>query len=156
MTMPQSLQDWLKSHGIRYKIIPHPRSLSSKELSETAHVPPDHIAKAVIVKDEAGYAMVVIPGSDWLRLHALREETGRAFELATEAEVDALFSDCEPGAVPPVGMIWGLDTFLDEKLLSLANVYFEAGDHHHLVHIRGENLHALLPGARHGIFSHDE
>ncbi len=47
-----------------------------------------------------------------------------------------------------------LETFLDEQLTSLANVYFEAGDHEHLLHISGAAFLTLLKGVRHGHFSH--
>ena len=115
----------------------------------------DHIAKAVIVKDAGGFAMVIIPGSSWLRLEALDEETGRQFRLADEREVDTLFPDCRPGAVPPVGPAYAMETFLDERLTTLANVYFEAGDHEHLLHVGSEAFLALLKGVRRGHFSHE-
>lgn len=156
MPMSPTLQSWLEKHGVIYDLHPHPRTMSSRETAEAAHVPPDHIAKAVIVRDNEGFAMVVIPGSDWLRLQALQEEAGREFGLADESDIDRLFDDCEPGAIPPMGPARGLETFVDEKLLSLANVYFEAGDHRQLVHVRGEDFHNLLKGARHGHFSHDD
>jgi len=114
------------------------------------------IAKAVLVKDRQGFAMVVIPGSNWVKLQALQEEADRDFELADESDVDELFSDCQPGAIPPLGPAYGMETFLDEQLTSLANVYFEAGDHIHLVQVNGKAFHDLLKGARHGHYSHND
>ncbi|NOR51450.1 MAG: hypothetical protein GQ470_02420, partial [Gammaproteobacteria bacterium] len=133
----------------------HPKSFSSRDTALAAHVREDHIAKAVIVKDGEGFAMAVIPGSDQLKLHALQEETGRDFKLADEPEIDRLFSDCLPGAIPPLGLLYGIETLLDERLTSLANLYFEAGDHQQLIYLSGEAFHALLKGVRHGNFSHD-
>ena len=145
----------LEERGIGWGLVPHPKTYSTHGSAEAAHVPADHIAKAVIVQDAQGYAMVVVPGDHWVKLDALNEETGRQFQLAEEHDIDALFSDCLPGAVPPLGAAYGLETFLDEALTSLAQVYFEAGDHEQLVRVAGEHFLTLLHGVRRGHFSHD-
>ena len=155
MAVAETVRSVLADHNADYELVAHARSLSTHESAATAHVPEDHVAKAVIVKDAGGFAMAIIPGNSWLRLEALDEETGRKFRLAEEREVDGLFGDCRPGAVPPMGPAYGLETFLDEGLTTLANVYFEAGDHEHLVHVSGTGFLALLAGVRRGHFSHE-
>ena len=99
--------------------------------------------------------MVVIPGHHWLKLKAMNDELGRQFALAEEDEINKLFSDCQSGAIPPVGAAYKLETFMDQRLLTLANIYFEGGDHEHLVHINGKAFQTLLKGTRHGYFSHN-
>lgn len=155
MTMAKTVRASLERHGAAFDLIAHPRSASSRETARSAHVPDDHIAKAVLVRDGRGYAMVVVPGGTWVKLEALRAETGRAFDLAPETDVDPLFADCQPGAVPALGPAYGLDTYLDEALTTLAEVYFEAGDHEHLVKVDGATFRKLLEGVRRGHFSHD-
>lgn len=156
MAVAPTVEDFLSRQGVAYELVPHPHSGSSHETAEAAHVSEDHIAKAVIVKDPDGYAMVVIPASQWLEVEHLRKELNRDFHLATEEQLAALFGDCEAGAVPPLGPAYGVETFLDQALTSLANVYFEAGDHEHLVHTSGDDFRSLLSGVRHGYFSHDD
>lgn len=156
MSIAETIKSYITQHQVEYELLPHPKTYSSHDTAEAAHVFEDHVAKAVIVKDARGFAMVVLPGSDWVNLQALQEESDRDFELAEEEEVNQLFTDCQPGAVPPLGQAYGLDTFLDEKLTTLANVYFEAGDHENLVHVTGKSFHKLLKGVRHGHFSHDD
>jgi Ala-tRNA(Pro) deacylase len=85
----------------------------------------------------------------------LRSQLQRDFRLASEDEIAHLFKDCEPGAVPPLGPAYGIETLLDEALANLDEVYFEAGDHEQLVHIRGEDFQGLLTGVRRGYYSHD-
>lgn len=155
MSISETVNAFLAEHQVDYELVPHPRTYSSHDAAEAAHIREDHIAKAVLVRDQQGFAMVVIPASEWLKLHNLQEETGREFVLAYEPEIDALFIDCQSGAIPPLGPAYGVETLLDERLTSLANIYFEAGDHEHLVHIDGESFHRLLKGVRHGNFSHD-
>lgn len=154
MAIAETVQSFLAERAVTFDLVPHPATYTSRDSAEAAHVPADHTAKAVIVEDARGYAMVVIPGDRWLKLHGLQDASGRIFSLAGEAAVDGLFGDCEPGAVPPLGAAYGLDMYLDEQLWMLADVYFEAGDHTHLVRVSGEGFHALAKGARRGHFSH--
>jgi len=156
MAMAETIECYLLKHRVEYELVAHPRTFSSRDSAKAAHIAEDHIAKAVIVRDEQGYAMVVIPGDHWLKLEALQQEADRNFVLAAESDATRLFPDCEPGAIPPLGPAYGLDTFLDESLTSLANVYFEAGDHVDLVHVNGNAFHELLKGVRHGHFSHND
>jgi len=155
MAIAETVQHFLEQHSVEYDLISHPHSGSSHETAEAAHVGEDHVAKAVIVKDTAGYAMVVVPASNWVEIKHLRKELNRDLRLATEGELAELFSDCEAGAVPPLGPAYGIETFLDQALLSLAYVYFEAGDHLQLVQTSGNDFRALLGGVRNGYFSHE-
>lgn len=155
MTIASTVKLYLEGQGADYDLVPHPKTYSTHDTAQAAHIADDHVAKAVLVKDALGDAMIVIPGSSWLKLEAMREELNRDFELAEEKEIGPLFADCEPGAIPPLGPAYGIETVLDDALTTLANVYFEAGDHEQLVHVSGETFQTLLPGVRHGHFSHE-
>jgi len=154
MTMAATQQRYLAQRNAEYDLMLHPHTASSHETAEAAHISEDHIAKAVVVKDASDYAIIVIPASNWLNMDRLRQELNRDLRLATEDDIAELFSDCEPGAVPPLGPAYGIETLLDESLTSLADVYFEAGDHEQLVHLSGEDFQAMLSGVRRGYFSH--
>ena len=154
MAISKTVNSYLADHKVQYDLVPHPLSYSSRDTAKAAHVGEDHIAKAVVVKDDKGYAMVVVPGSDWVKMHHLQDELDRNFELAEEAELKALFTDCDIGAIPALGQAYGIETYLDERLNSLANIYFEAGDHQNLVHVHGDAFHQLFKGVRHGHFCH--
>jgi Ala-tRNA(Pro) deacylase len=153
MTIATTVQTLLNDRQIPYEVIAHPRTESSAETAAAAHVPDDHIAKGVVLKDGQGYLLVVIPASRWVELGRVREELNRSVEVAPETEAEQLFPDCQPGAVPPLGFAYGLTTLLDEALTTLAKVFFEAGDHEHLVAVTGEHFQTLLSGTRHGHFS---
>lgn len=156
MAIAETVKHYVEQKPVEYELVSHPHSGSSHETAEASHVNEDHIAKAVIVRDETGYAMVVVPASNYVEMKHLRKELDREFELVEENEFARLFPDCEAGAVPPLGPAYGIETFLDEALTSLANVYFEAGDHEHLVHTGGDGFRVLMSGVRHGHFSHDD
>ena len=155
MTIAMTQERFLVQRKAEYDLLLHPHTASSRETAIAARIPGDHIAKAVVVKDAAGYAIVIIPASRWLPMDELRKQLQRDLQLATEEEITQLFRDCDPGAVPPLGPAYGVETLLDEALSGLDDVYFEAGDHEQLVHVRGEGFRDLLRGARRGYYSHD-
>ncbi|MDH5392507.1 MAG: YbaK/EbsC family protein [Gammaproteobacteria bacterium] len=154
MPISNTVNSYLHEHNIQFDLLPHSISHCSLETARKAHVDEDHVAKAVVVKDENGYAMVVVPADGWVKMNKLQAELNREFELADESELKSLFSDCKTGAIPALGQAYQLDTYFDEQLNSLANVYFEAGDHEHLVHLHGDEFRALFRGVRHGHFCH--
>ena len=156
MAIANTLKQWLDEQGATYRSVPHPQSSSSRESASAAHVREDHIAKAVILKDGQLLLMAVIPADQWLKLHAVQQSLNRELELANEPEIDRLFIDCSPGAIPPFGQAYGIETVLDEALTALADVYVEAGDHRQLLHFSADTFTQLTRGLRQGHFSHEE
>lgn len=153
MAIAARLKWFLDSRGVHYDLVPHPPTSTSLGAAEAAHVPGDRVAKSVLLEDERGYLVAVLPASHRIRIRELTEQLERSLELASEPELGELFRDCEPGAVPPVGAAYGLPTVVDDSLLNAPEVYFEAGDHEDLVHLSGVEFLSLLAGARHGRFS---
>ena len=156
MALADTVKNFMAQKSVDYKLLAHPHTGSSHETAEASHIKEDHIAKAVIVKDFTGYAMVVVPAGNYVEMKHVRKEFDRELELVDEDELATLFADCEPGAIPPIGLAYDVETFLDEALTTLANVYFEAGDHEHLVHVSGDDFKHLLSGVRRGHYSHDD
>jgi len=156
MAIAQTVKNYLDQKAVQYELKTHPHSGSSHETSLASHVSEDHIAKGVIVKDASGYAMIIVPAINYVEMKHVRKELGRELELVEEDEFARLFPDCEAGAVPPLGPAYQIETFLDEALTTLANVYLEAGDHEHLLHLSGDAFKTLLSGVRHGHFSHEK
>ena len=154
MTLPTRLQTFFDEHEIPLRTVAHPRTYTSRDSASTAQVRADHVAKGVLLKDAEGFLLAVIPADRWVRLGALGEITGRPLSLADEAEVPRVFAGCDPGAVPPLAAAFGLQAVVDEALTSLADVYLEAGDHSHLIHLTGEQFQELVRGARIGHFTH--
>jgi Ala-tRNA(Pro) deacylase len=153
MAIASSLQEFLSSHGISYEVLEHPRSLSAARVAAVAHVPGDRLAKSVLLEDDSGYVMAVVPATHRVDLGRLHQDTRRFLGLAVEAELAGLFADCAPGAVPPVGAAYGIRTLVDDALLEQPDVYFEAGDHKSLVHVSHAQFNSMMTGAERGRFS---
>jgi Ala-tRNA(Pro) deacylase len=156
MSIAPRVESYLREQGVAFELLPHKTTGSTHESASAAHVPEDHVAKAVMVCDSEGDAMAVIPGDTWLHLIALNEVTGRGLKLDEESELTELLPDCVPGAVPPLGPAYGIETFLDDALTTLSKVYFESGDHENLVEVAGDDFVQLLPGVRRGHFGRRE
>ena len=154
MAIATRLKWFLDSRGTHYDLVPHPHTSTSLEAAEAAHVPVDRVAKCVLLEDERGYLMAVLPASHRIRIRELTEQMERSLELASEPELEQLFADCELGAVPPVGAAYGLPTVVDDSLLCAPEVYFEAGDHEDVVRMGGQEFLSLMTGSIHANFSH--
>lgn len=153
MSMSAILEDCLRSKGSRYEILHHPYSHSSIETAAAAHIPGDRLAKTVLFEDEHGYVAAVLPSTYAVRLSELWARTGRRLQLAKEFDLRELFKDCEVGALPPVCTAYGMQTYLDESLASQPDVYFEAGDHEELIHMRTDQFLDLMDRAERARFA---
>lgn len=153
MGMAGTLRDYLDRQAVGYELLRHSKTQTSSETAETAHVSGDRLAKPVVIEDADRYFVVVIPASQRVDFTALHRAFGRQVGLATEPEVDTLFRDCAPGAVPAVAQAYGLEVAVDDALLELDDVYFEAGDHCELVRVSGDAFRALMRSAPHGRYS---
>jgi Ala-tRNA(Pro) deacylase len=149
MGMAMKLRDYLNSNSVPFEVLNHAHSSTSMQAARASKVPADRLAKAVVVEDDRHCMMAVLPASRRLRMHELEASNGRTIRLATETELTELFKDCEPGAVPPVGLAYGMETILDDSLMSQRELYFEAGDHETLVHMKTGDFLRMMKESRH-------
>jgi Ala-tRNA(Pro) deacylase len=155
MAIAMTLKEYLNRLGVEYEVVPHTHTDTSMRSAQEAHIPGDQLAKSVILEDDGGYLMAVLPATHKLEIGRLQKQLSRHhLGLATEQELSGLFDDCELGAIPPLGEAYGVDVVVDDSLDEVSDVYFEAGDHTDLVHISGEDFHDLMVDADHGRFSH--
>ena len=153
MAIANTVIDYLNGRGVEYDVIQHEHTGCSMETAQSAHVPGDQLAKSVMLEDENGYLMAVIPATHRVHISKLNRLTQRQLGLVTEPELEYLFEDCEPGAIPALGHAYGIETVWDEHLAAQPDVYFEAGDHEHLVQVSGKTFHELMASAERGDFS---
>ncbi|MEJ2514057.1 MAG: YbaK/EbsC family protein [Gammaproteobacteria bacterium] len=147
MTIPSTVRSFLEDKQVPFDRTVHTPSITADEAAEAAHVSGDKVAKAVVLRDEAGVLLAVLPASHVLHVLELGKLMGRDLRLAEEGEFRSLFPDCEPGAVPAVGPAYGLETVVSDALADADEIWFEAGDHVTLLHVSGEDFRRLLSGA---------
>lgn len=140
----ERVRQLLVRRGVRYDLIPHREAYTSQEVAQTAHVPGRRVAKVVVLKEAKGsYIMTVLPASEHLDLAVFHHMTGRqAIRMATEEELKQLFPDCELGAMPPFGSLYGMPTYVDACFWDEEDFYFQAGNHHEVVRIKFSDYEA--------------
>ncbi|MDD2762588.1 MAG: YbaK/EbsC family protein [Opitutaceae bacterium] len=124
------LKEFLNSRGVKYVSIQHSPAYTAQEIAASAHVSGRDFAKTIIIKINGAMAMVVLPASRRLVLSDLREvlETDR-IKLATEEEFKGAFPDCELGAMPPFGNLYGMPVYVAASLAEESEITFNAGTH---------------------------
>ncbi|MGD8514254.1 MAG: YbaK/EbsC family protein [Granulosicoccaceae bacterium] len=153
MSISLTLQKYLADHGIAYDIVSHRHTGNTMNAVQAAHVPADEVAKPVILEDEFGYLMAVVPANHRVKIGRVNKIVGRHMGLATEPELEALFTDCELGAIPPIGEAYGIDTIIDDNLTECPDVYLEAGGHEDFIHLKGASFRKLMKHAQHAHIS---
>jgi len=153
MAIARTIQEFLASHDIDYELVEHPRSVTSMRTAQAAHIPGERLAKSVLLEDDTGYLMAVIPSTHRVDLGKLHLQLKRRVGLAVEQEIAELFGDCDRGAIPAIGAAYRIEAIVDDTLLQQPDVYFEAGDHEALVHMSGREFSLLMAGLRHGGFT---
>lgn len=153
MTMSNTLQQYLEQQGIRYELVTHRHTESSMNAAGSAHISAAKIAKPVILEDDTGYLMAVVPAHHHVKINVVNRILGRKMGLATEQELRPLFADCEEGAIPPVGQAYGMDTIVDDCLAECSDLYLEAGDHEDFIHLQAPAYRQLMAQVQHGKIS---
>lgn len=153
MSISLTLQKYLAEKGIAYDVLPHRHTHNTMNAVQSAHVPPEQVAKPVILEDFHGYVMAVLPSNHRVKINRVNKLLGRKMGLATEAELEALFTDCELGAIPPLGEAYGIETVVDDSLEQCPDVYLEAGDHEDFIHLKGASFRKLMRHAQHAHIS---
>ena len=148
MSIATSVDAYLARSGVDYDLVAHDRTSTSSQSAQAAHISGDKLAKCVMLQDDSGYVMAILPASHRLDMAALDEQLGRSLSLADEDELKGMFADCEPGAMPPLGRAYGVEAVVDDGLLKVEDVYFEAGDHLALVHVSGMDFLKLMGNAK--------
>ncbi len=141
----RKLKEFLDKERIKYVSITHSAAFTAQEIAAAAHVPGRILAKTVIVNIDGRPAMAVLPADKRIVLEDLRGAAGaQEIRFATEDEFKALFPDCEIGAMPPFGNLYGLDVYVAEPLTEEDQIAFNAGTHTELIKLAYRDFERLV------------
>jgi Ala-tRNA(Pro) deacylase len=137
MSISRTLQAYLDREWVHYDVLPHPEAFRALAIAQTLHTPEKEMAKVVIVKVRERFMLTVLPASWNVDLHRLRTVLATPqVRLATEDEIRDLFPDCELGAMPPFGNLYGLSVYVDQSLTEDEEIVFQAGTHSEAIRMR--------------------
>ena len=150
MNIAPTLAHELLKHGIAYDVVSHSHANSSLHSANAAHIPSAKMVKPVVLEDDYGFVMALVPANKYVKINELNSLLNRDMDLATETELSSVFSDCDKGAYPPIGDAYGMYTIVDYDLDDCDDVYIEAGNHTELLHLSRDGFRKLVERSRHG------
>jgi Ala-tRNA(Pro) deacylase len=141
----RQLSEFLDRNDVKYVTIRHSPAYTAHEVAASAHIPGKEMAKTVIVDVDGKMAMAVLPASSRLDLDHLRDAAGaRQVAISDERKFQGLFPDCEVGAMPPFGNLYGLDVFVADSLAEDEEIAFNAGSHTEVVRLAYQDFERLV------------
>lgn len=139
------LKKYLDENKVPYRVITHPAAYTSQETVQAAHESGKEFAKCVMLKADGRLIMAVLPAANKVNFDDLAAALdAQNVALATEAEFKDRFSDCETGAMPPFGELYGIDAVIDGSLAWNEMISFNAGTHREMVKMRYKDFERLI------------
>lgn len=141
----KKLKEFLDSNRVKYVTISHSPAFTAQEIAASAHIPGRELAKTVMAKADGKMVMAVVPASYQVILDLLREAAGAEHVvLAEEREFRDRFAECEVGAMPPFGNLYGMEVFVSESLAEDEEIAFNAGSHTELIKLAYRDFERLV------------
>jgi Ala-tRNA(Pro) deacylase len=139
--IPRSIEQFLGDQQVAYSVIHHRPAYTAQEEAAVAHVPGRLWAKTVACVADNRPILVVVSASSLVDFDRLSEIAGvRDVRLARETEFEPLYPDCETGAMPPLGPLYGQPVFIDRALTDGGDIVFEAGSHTDAVRVKYDDF----------------
>lgn len=155
MPLCQRLKSFLDDHHVRYTITAHAPAFTAQRTAERAHVRGQKMVKPVMVRIDGGHMMVVTTAND--RVDVARLKTAlHAHDAVVEDERDfsEVFKDCDVGAMPPFGNLYGIPVVVDDKVFQNDRIVFNGGDHTELVEMALDDYERLVHPKRATVTRH--
>jgi Ala-tRNA(Pro) deacylase len=141
----KKLKEFLDHQNIKYVSITHSKAYTAQQIAASAHIPGRELAKTVMVELDDQMVMAVLPASYQVDLDQLADAVGaRTARLASEREFKDLFPDCEIGAMPPFGNLYGMDVYVAKSLTKDDQIAFNAGTHTELIQMAYDDFERLV------------
>ncbi len=141
----KKLKDFFDRENVKYTTISHSQAFTAQEIAASAHIPGEELAKTVMVKIDGKMAMAVLPASCRVNFELLKTAArAHEVELATEKEFKDMFPECDVGAMPPFGNLYGIEVFVAEKLAEDEAIAFNAGSHTELIKLSYKDFERLV------------
>ena len=141
----KKLKEFLDKENIKYVSIIHSPAYTAQEVAASAHITGRELAKTIIVELDGEMAMAVLPANRKIVLQDLREVTGSdQVKFASEEQFQSKFPECETGAMPPFGNLYGMEVYLAQSLSANEEIAFNAGSHTEVVKMHFDDFERLV------------
>lgn len=145
MSVAPEVEKLLKDEGVDYEVIKHPTAYTAAEEAAASHISGYEWAKTVIFLTKSDEPiMAVLAASHHVNAKQFEDLVGSGkLRLAAESEFSGLYPNCEPGAMPPFGNLYGHRVYVDERLAEDETIVFNAGNHTEAIRLRYADFERL-------------
>lgn len=145
MATAQWIKNMIEQRGVPYEALHHPEVFRAQEVAECERVSGHRLAKVVVALADGRPVELILPASRRVVLERVRELLGaNEIRLASEAEMERLFTDCEVGAVPPLPHGAGVLALMDASMRVDGDIWFQAGTREDVVRLKFEDWLPLV------------
>jgi Ala-tRNA(Pro) deacylase len=153
MAIPQRIRDYLDSQNVPYELLHHSMAFTAQEIAHSLHVSGRRCAKSVVLEGDGKPVMAVIPASNRLNVQEFRATLEVShLEMLPEDKLSEIFPDCDRGAIPPFGNLYGIDVWVDRAVGDMEQIVFCGGTHEDCMQLKYGDF-ARLTKPRLGRFS---
>lgn len=150
------LAKYLNDNKIQYQAIAHDPAFTAHDVARATHVPDCELAKAIIVRADGGFWMAVLRADQAIDQNLLRKALGaKELHFAHEEDLSFLFPDCQTGAMPPFGNLYGVPVVVDTALSEDEEIVFNACTHTRAIRMKYTD-YAKLVCPRIAVFAQSE
>ena len=145
MPVLRRLKEVFDQAKISYEVYNHPRAFTAQEIAATQHITGRAMAKVVMLNVDGSFVMAVLPSNRMVDFKLAKAGLGATdISLATEEQFATLFPECEIGAMPPFGNLFGVTVIVDPALERYESIFFNAGNHLQTVRLKYRDFKALV------------
>lgn len=124
------LESYFRENEVAFEVQEHRTAYTAQRIAASEHVPGRMFAKVAMAKADGDLVMFVLPAPSVVDLAKVSDVlSGKEVRMASESEFASAFGDCEPGAMPPFGNLYGLPLYVDQALGRNERIVFQAGSH---------------------------
>lgn len=143
--MLKRLTEYLDKNSVKYVVLTHSPAYTALEIAAISHVPGREVAKTVMANVDGKMCMAVLPSSYMVDFDMLRKGLKATdAELAAEKDFLEAFPECEVGAMPPFGNLFGMDVYVDDSLIGDHEIIFNAGNHREIIRMGARDFERLV------------
>jgi Ala-tRNA(Pro) deacylase len=144
MAIPAKLKKYLDSNKVKYKALKHKLAYTAQEIAAAQEVPGKQVIKSVLVKTDKNFVLAVLPAIHLIDLKKMKAVLKcKSLKIATEKDIEKAIPDYKPGAMPPFGNLFGLDTVSDKILREDVEIVFNGGTHTDTVKMKYSDFEKL-------------
>jgi Ala-tRNA(Pro) deacylase len=145
MSCKDKLEAYLRENGVPFEIHHHPPAYTAQRVAEAEHISGKMMVKVVMAFADGKMVMLAVPAPKHVSLTKAAEAIGaKEVRLAHEDEFAAAFPDCDVGAMPPFGNLYGIPVYADVELAQDESIVFNAGTHEDTIHMKYADFERLV------------